>query len=53
VEEKEAVAALSSAANANIVGSRALAAAKKAGLPTSRAMTIEGVPHLQVYRMPP
>jgi hypothetical protein len=53
VEEKEAVAALSSATNANIVGSRALAAARKAGLPTSRAMTIAGVPHLQVYRMPP
>lgn len=53
VEEKDAVAALSSATNANIVGKRALDAAKKAGLPISRAMTIEGVPHLQVYRMPP
>ena len=53
VDEKEAVAALSAAQNANIVGKLALAAAKKAGLPVSHAMTIESVPHLQVYRMPP
>jgi len=53
VDAKEAVAALNSAQNANIVGKRALAAAKKAGLPTSHAMTIKGVPHLQVYKLPP
>ena len=53
VEEKEAVEALASAQNANIVGKKALAAAKKAGLAVSHAKTISGVPHLQVYRMPP
>jgi len=53
VDEKEAVAALSSATNANIVGKRALGAAKKAGLAVSHAKSIGGVPHLQVYRMPP
>jgi len=53
VEEKEAVAALASAQNANIVGKRALAAAKKAGFQVSHAKNIGGVPHLQIYRMPP
>jgi len=53
VDEKEAVAALSSAQNANIVGKKALASAKKAGLAVSRARRIGGVPHLQAYRMPP
>lgn len=53
VDAKEAAAALEGAKNANIVGKRALAAAKKAGLPVSHAMTIDGIPHLQVYRMPP
>ena len=53
VDEKEAVCALAAAQNANIVGKRALAAAKKAGLAVSHAKNIGGVPHLQVYRMPP
>ena len=53
VDEKGAVAALSSAQNANIVGKKALAAAKKAGLAVSHAKSIGGVPHLQLYRMPP
>ncbi|MFA6213706.1 MAG: DUF424 family protein [Candidatus Micrarchaeia archaeon] len=53
VGEKEAVEALSRAQNANIVGKKALAAAKKAGLAVSHAKTIGGVPHLQLYRMPP
>jgi hypothetical protein len=52
VSEKEAIDALSSATNANIVGKRALAAAKKAGLAVSRAKNIGGVPHLQIYRLP-
>jgi len=53
VEEKEAVDALRIAQNANIVGKKALEAAKKAGLSVSHAKTIGGVPHLQVYRLPP
>jgi len=52
VDEKEAVAALKAAQNANIVGAKALAAAKKAGLAVSHATTIGGVPHLQAYLMP-
>ncbi len=52
-EEKEAVEALKLAQNANIVGKKALEAAKKAGLAVSHAKNIGGVPHLQVYRMPP
>jgi uncharacterized protein len=52
VSEKEAIDALSGATNANIVGKRALAAAKKAGLAVSHAKNIGGVPHLQVYRLP-
>ena len=53
VDEKEAVDALKAAQNANIVGKRALAAAKKAGLAVSHAIKIGGVPHLQLYRLPP
>ena len=53
VEEKETVDALRIAQNANIVGKKALEAAKKAGLSVSHAKTIGGVPHLQVYRLPP
>ena len=53
VDEKEAVEALKRAQNANIVGKRALAAAKKAGFAVSHAKSIGGVPHLQLYRMPP
>jgi len=52
VEEKEAVEALKLAQNANIVGKKALAAAKKAGLAVSHAIMISGVPHLQLYRLP-
>jgi len=53
VDEKEAVEALKLACNANIVGKKALAAAKKAGLAVSYAKNIGGVPHLQVYQLPP
>ncbi len=51
VGEKEAVSALASAANANIVGKKSLSAAKKAGLDASAAVRICGVPHLQAYRL--
>ncbi|MFA6908061.1 MAG: DUF424 domain-containing protein [Candidatus Micrarchaeia archaeon] len=53
VDEKEAVEALKSAQNANIVGKRALEAAKKAGFAVSHAKMIGGVPHLQLYALPP
>ena len=53
VDEKEAVEFLKLAQNANIVGKRALLAAKKAGFPVSHAKMIGGSPHLQVYRLPP
>ena len=53
VDEKEAVEALKTAQNANIVGKRSLEAARKAGFAVSHAKTISGVPHLQVYRLPP
>ncbi|MFA6327973.1 MAG: DUF424 family protein [Candidatus Micrarchaeia archaeon] len=52
IGETEAVEALKAAQNANLVGKKALAAAKKAGLPVSHAKNIGGVPHLQIYRMP-
>ena len=53
VDEKEAVETLKLAQNANIVGKRALSAAKKAGFSVSHAKMIGGAPHLQVYRLPP
>ena len=50
VSESEARKALLKAKNANIVGKKALAAAKKAGIDVSGALLISGVPHLQAYR---
>jgi len=41
--------ALLCAKNANLVGKKALAAAKKAGIDISGAVLISGVPHLQAY----
>ncbi|HIH18374.1 TPA: DUF424 domain-containing protein [Candidatus Micrarchaeota archaeon] len=51
VTHKEAVSALASSANANLVGKKSLEAAKEAGLDVSSAILILGVPHLQVYRL--
>jgi hypothetical protein len=51
VGKAEAVAVLSGAENINIVGKKALAAASSAGLATSHAVTIEGIPHLQAYKI--
>jgi len=50
VDEAAAVAALRAAENVNLVGKRALAAAKKAGVDISGAISIKSVPHLQIYR---
>lgn len=47
----EATAALKGAQNVNLVGKKALVAAKGAGLDTSGAMSIGGVPHLQLYKI--
>ena len=52
VSESAAIDALSGAENVNLVGKRALAAAKKAGVDTSGAIFIKSVPHLQIYRLP-
>ncbi len=49
--QKEAVEALRSCANANILGKKSLLAASEAGLDVSGAIMISGVPHLQVYRI--
>ncbi len=46
---KEAVSALAGAGNANIVGKKSLAAARKAGLDVSGAISIGGIPHVQIY----
>jgi hypothetical protein len=51
VSEQEAVQALSGAQSINLVGSKSLAAARKAGVDTGAAMRISGVPHLQAYRI--
>ena len=51
VSQARAVAALSEARNANLVGVRSLEAAKKAGLSVSGAVLISGIPHLQMYRI--
>jgi hypothetical protein len=51
VSGQEAAAALKGAANANIVGAKSLAAARAAGLDTKGAISIGGVPHLQLYRL--
>ena len=51
VGEEAAVAALRAAANANIVGKKSMAAAKKAGFSVSGAIKIAAVPHLQIYRI--
>jgi hypothetical protein len=51
VGHEEAASALRSAANANIVGKKSMAAAMNAGLDVSAAVSISGVPHLQIYRI--
>lgn len=50
VDEPTAISALRAAQNVNLVGKRSLAAAKKAGVDISGAISIKGVPHLQIYR---
>ena len=50
VGQEQAASALAAARNANIVGEKSMAAARKAGLDVSGAVEIAGVPHLQVYR---
>ena len=47
----EAAAALKGAQNLNIVGKKSLSAARMAGLDVSAAISIDGVPHLQAYRI--
>ncbi|MEM2137494.1 MAG: DUF424 family protein [Candidatus Anstonellaceae archaeon] len=51
VGKEEAVAALTGAENVNIVGKKALSAAASAGLAVSHAVTIDGIPHLQAYKI--
>ncbi len=51
VSASEAAGALRGAQNINLVGKKSLAAAKGAGLDVSAAISISGVPHLQVYRI--
>lgn len=51
VDFSEAVSSLSKAKNANLVGKKALSAAKKAGLSISGAVNIGGEPHLQIYQL--
>lgn len=51
VSRKQAVEALRSSENANIVGKKSLHAAKEAGLDVSPSVEISGVPHLQAYRL--
>ncbi|MCX8195107.1 MAG: DUF424 family protein [Candidatus Micrarchaeota archaeon] len=51
VSHSQAVAVLREAKNANIVGEKALRAAGEAGLDTSGARRVGGVPHLQVYQV--
>lgn len=50
VNGDEAVELVRNAENLNLVGEKALAAARKAGS-VSGAKKIAGVPHLQVYRL--
>jgi len=52
VDEREAISALRSSENVNLVGKRSLCAAKKAGVSTAGAIMVQGVPHLQIYRLP-
>jgi hypothetical protein len=49
VGKKEAVSALAGAKNANLVGKKSLDAAKAAGMDISGAISMGGIPHLQVY----
>jgi hypothetical protein len=51
VTHRVAVAALRNAANANLVGKKAIAAAESAGIDTSCMVEISGVPHLQLYQV--
>lgn len=49
VGKKEAVKELSGSGNANLVGKKSLDAAKAAGLDVSGTISINGIPHLQIY----
>jgi len=49
VGAKEAARALKGARNVNLVGKKAIFAAKKAGIDVSSAVEIGEVPHLQAY----
>jgi len=51
VGQSEAVAALKGAQNANLVGKKSVASAKKAGMNVGKPLMISGVPHLQIYGM--
>ena len=45
----QVASALRKAQNANLVGKKALKAAKSAGIDISSAIEISGIPHLQAY----
>jgi hypothetical protein len=51
VSDETAVGELAGAENLNLVGEKALAAAKKAGIDVRSAIRIGKVPHLQAYRI--
>lgn len=51
VAKREAVAILSLAASANIVGEKSLDAAKSAGFQVRGCRMVCGVPHMQAYRL--
>ncbi|MCX8174870.1 MAG: DUF424 family protein [Candidatus Micrarchaeota archaeon] len=51
VSHQQAVEALRSAKNINLVGKKAMRAAAEAGIDVSAAVLIQSVPHLQAYRI--
>ena len=52
VSEEEAVVLLKQAENANIVGEKSVSAAKKAfGGKSPRVKKVQGIPHLQIYKV--
>jgi hypothetical protein len=51
VSEEELLTILSEVENLNAVGKKSLNALKKAGIDTSSAIFIQGIPHLQVYKI--
>ena len=52
ISEIEAVELLRNADNVNIVGEKAVGAARKAlGFKASQARNVKGIPHLQVYKV--